>query len=434
MQLKFKTKQLDFLLPLKKVGLIVLFFIFIYSLKFNFVPGGIGTRAIIGLVGLQWVLINLVSSLYFKQRLSLKSKYSIIIISLFFLIFFSLLTNAWNSTAESFFLSYPISIILVLVAPYPITKYVKSVYGKVDFELIAKYFIIAVVIQCGIALLMFIFPTMRTILIDIIIHTDGSKMHFDMESFRLIGFGAQFFEAGVINAIALILIASVFKSRVLSISYMFLLMISFVIIVTIGMMMSRTTIIGVPLAGFVLLHKFRFWKLRSLSLFLRAFSLIILLVLLATAIYYLLPTTFINQIEQSVEFGFEMLVNYSSKGELTTGSTKQLINMFDIYPDNAITWLIGNGYWSDPIDPDSYYMSTDVGFARMIFYFGLFGLVSYLIYQASIAWNANLATGGKHKTFFVAMIALLLIFNSKGFTDMSQTLSLFLFIPPDNIN
>jgi len=167
---------------------------------------------------------------------------------------------------------------------------------------------------------------------------------------------------------------------------------------------------------------------------LRGISLISMVSLLATVIIVSLPSSFKNKIEQSAEFGFEMFINYFEKGELSAKSTDQLFDMYDIYPDNAKTWIIGNGYWTDPIYQDHYYMDTDVGYARMIFYFGIIGLFIYFSYQVAVARSANLATGGKYKPFFVTLIALLLILNLKGFTDMSQTLSLFLFISPDNIN
>lgn len=411
----------------------MLFFIYIYSLRFIFVPGGIGTRAMIGVVGILLVFINVFHS-FSKKKLLVKQGYVNIILCLVLMLAVSILTNIWNVTSERFFLTYPISIILVLAGAYPVTRAVMWVHGRVDFELIAKYIIVSVVIQCIIALMMFLLPAMRSFLIEILVHKDVSKMHFDMEGFRFIGFGAQFFEAGVINCVALILIASLFKGRLLSIGYMLWLIFAFAIIFSIGMMMVRTTMIGVPLAGAVLLYKSRFWKLRLSSRFLRAISLILIFSLLATVIIVLLPSSFKNEIEQSVKFGFEMFINYFEKGEFSSASTAQLFDMYNIYPDNAKTWIIGNGYWTDPIDQDSYYMSTDVGHARMIFYFGIIGLLFYLSYQVAIAKSANLATGGKHKPFFVTVIALMLILNLKGFTDMSQTLSLFLFIPPDNTN
>ena len=56
-----------------------------------------------------------------------------------------------------------------------------------------------------------------------------------------------------------------------------------------------------------------------------------------------------------------------------------------VFPDNLKTWLIGDGYFSNPynIDPyftgrfvGGYYMSTDVGYLRFIFYSGLVGIGS----------------------------------------------------------
>ena len=56
-----------------------------------------------------------------------------------------------------------------------------------------------------------------------------------------------------------------------------------------------------------------------------------------------------------------------------------------VFPDNMKTWLIGDGYFSAPRDVDpyfvgklvgGYYMGTDVGYLRFIFYFGIIGLLA----------------------------------------------------------
>jgi hypothetical protein len=58
-----------------------------------------------------------------------------------------------------------------------------------------------------------------------------------------------------------------------------------------------------------------------------------------------------------------------------------------VWPDNPKTWIIGDGYFNNPYwDPnymgemtDGYYMNTDVGYLRFIYYFGLVGLSIFSI-------------------------------------------------------
>lgn len=69
-----------------------------------------------------------------------------------------------------------------------------------------------------------------------------------------------------------------------------------------------------------------------------------------------------------------------------------------IWPDNPMTWLIGDGYFNNPINSNpyyigpastNYYMGTDVGYCRFIFYFGLIGLSAFCLYL-SIVQNVAL--------------------------------------------
>ena len=59
-----------------------------------------------------------------------------------------------------------------------------------------------------------------------------------------------------------------------------------------------------------------------------------------------------------------------------------------VFPDNLKTWLIGDGYFGTPDDDPNYlgasmsgyYMGTDVGYLRFIFYFGIFGLLAFSLF------------------------------------------------------
>lgn len=64
-----------------------------------------------------------------------------------------------------------------------------------------------------------------------------------------------------------------------------------------------------------------------------------------------------------------------------------------VWPDNLATWLIGDGYFNSPatnpyyIGPlfEGYYMGTDIGYCRFVFYFGLIGLATFGIYFINCA-------------------------------------------------
>ena len=39
--------------------------------------------------------------------------------------------------------------------------------------------------------------------------------------------------------------------------------------------------------------------------------------------------------------------------------------------------MIGDGYFADPFDPSAFYMGTDMGYIRFIFYCGMIGLAFF---------------------------------------------------------
>ena len=70
---------------------------------------------------------------------------------------------------------------------------------------------------------------------------------------------------------------------------------------------------------------------------------------------------------------FELFINYSQSGKLESDSTNHLSEMY-VYPDNLKTWILGDGRFIAE-DGMHYYKGTDVGYLRILFFMGLFGLL-----------------------------------------------------------
>ena len=77
---------------------------------------------------------------------------------------------------------------------------------------------------------------------------------------------------------------------------------------------------------------------------------------------------------ENLRFGFEGFFSLVENGEWEVRSNSQLMSMW-IWPDNPMTWLIGDGYFNNPINSNpyyigpastDYYMGTDVGYCRFI--------------------------------------------------------------------
>jgi len=101
--------------------------------------------------------------------------------------------------------------------------------------------------------------------------------------------------------------------------------------------------------------------------------------------------------------------------------------MYNSRPNNIKTLILGDGYYQNPRDSTLYYMNTDVGYLRLIFYFGLIGTLAYFVYQINLLKVANKITGNTFPLFFFSISVLILILNLKGMTEMTSLTSLFLF-------
>ena len=141
------------------------------------------------------------------------------------------------------------------------------------------------------------------------------------------------------------------------------------------------------------------------------------------------------EFKKLIRFGFEGFISIFEKGEWYTTSNETLIKMI-VSPDNVKTWLIGDGYFDNPINTNPYfigeirggfYMGTDIGYLRFIFYFGLLGLSLFSIYFCKVA--ATCASRFKtHRALFLLVLLFNFVVWFKVSTDIYIFFALFLCI------
>ena len=86
-------------------------------------------------------------------------------------------------------------------------------------------------------------------------------------------------------------------------------------------------------------------------------------------------------VHKAFDYGFEGFINLFETGTFSTHSSDLLLShITEIWPENTKTWMIGDGYFADPYDPAAFYMGTDMGYVRFIFYCGVIGLSIFLLY------------------------------------------------------
>lgn len=398
-----------------EVGVCFLFFVYLYPLRFVFFPWA-STRVILGIIGIGWLLLNIISGkINFRE---INRKWVFVSILLLSLLLASYLTSAVNGIVDTNFSYYACSMVLILFAGYTIFVIVLKAIGDFTFKIISHYIVKVVVIQMLITLAMFIFPEFRNFLLSLL--TDEFIPEYG-GNIRLWGLGAHSFTTGVINSFALLAIA--INSKNACARRKIGLFCSALLITVVGSCMSRTTLVGVVGACCIMLYGTPVLTITR-DLFRYSFVLLGIVFL----VMYVIPGNILEEkIEPYFKYGFEIYYNYVETGEMRTASTEELAEMRNTYPRSVKTWLIGDGRFVDSVNPELYYMYTDVGYARLVFYYGLLGCGLYFLYQFLLIKIAYDCSEKKVKLFFIILFFLLLLLNVKGFTDFTPWVGIFLF-------
>ena len=136
-----------------------------------------------------------------------------------------------------------------------------------------------------------------------------------------------------------------------------------------------------------------------------------------------------------LRFAFEGFFNLVENGEYSVASNDTLKDMY-VFPDNLKTWIIGDGYFSNPYWSDAnyiwqgqnrrgYYMGTDVGYLRFIFYFGVIGLAAFSAFIVK-ACTTCMNLMNRHKLMFLFIMAANFTVWLKVATDLFCIMAIFL--------
>ena len=137
-------------------------------------------------------------------------------------------------------------------------------------------------------------------------------------------------------------------------------------------------------------------------------------------------------VHDNLRFGFEGFFNWYETGKWETNSNNILKDMV-VWPDNTKTWLIGDGYMDNPMtDPyyigpkyRGFYMGTDIGYCRFIFYFGLLGLLTFSAYFIYVT-KLCIQQSPNYRVLFLLLLILNFIEWVKVSTDIFVVFAPFL--------
>lgn len=409
---------------IKIIGIILTLIIADFYL-FPFEPiilPGINVKMILAGLALPYTAFLLAS----KRKALIDKDFFIICLFTVPISLFSLLSNVWNNTNDFSFNFYFISVFVWMAAGFMVISLIKLVHQTVSIQLLANYLIGVCCLQCILALSMEYNPPMKAFIDSLM---GGSEAFMGDAGDRIHGLGCALDVAGGRFA-AILVVISFMITRAQSKIEIWFYTLSFFIILIIGNMIGRTTIVGGGLA--IIYWIYDYLKGTKVENGYSKYLLIgvCIIVPIATILYFT-NTAFYQQIR----FGFEGFFSLFETGQWKTNSNNILLEHMIVFPDNMKTWLIGDGYGANPAsDPyytgkmfHGFYMGTDIGYLRFLFFFGIFGMTSMIILFICF-WKICC----KRFVYLSDMITLLLVLNLiiwfKATSDLLPIFAIFLCI------
>ena len=352
------------------------------------------TKNILAAFGLVFLFMTLV----YKREFTLPRGILILLLISSLVSIVALFSINYNQTPDNSYVTYIRSAIIWLSAAYVVCMTIYLAHGRIDPPLVIHYLIAVCLFQCMMALLIYFVPAIKAFVDAHIIQ--GQDMLTEMD--RLYGIGAMLDVAGSRFAAVLVSIAVMIDHRKdhISTSVLLIYTISFILIATIGNMIARTTVIGLGIGLAYLL----FQQVRGIlqqrnsggdRSVIKTWG-IALAVLIPVAVFFYNTS---EQFYDLMRFGFEGFFSLAETGEWNVSSNKTLEAMI-VFPEDIETWIVGDGYFENQRNDINYlgdatevgfYMGTDIGYLRFIFYFGIIGLIAIslvMIYAAYLCTDS----------------------------------------------
>jgi len=326
-----------------------------------------------------------------------------------------------NGSDDLTFVIYPLQLTYLLFLSICAVSIHERCFGRVGLKEVIGQIILVFIVQAVIAILMFFIPSVR----DAVMEIQGDEMLSDgrgwLENVRLIGLGCFYFGAGTGYGFCLILLALIIINRKLSGKEKTKYLLLYWLFVVVGLLFARTTVVGFAVSILMILSDLFRRRVPTLPLK-RLRDLLVVGVLLVGALVVIVLNSdyLLSEYSNLFEFGFELFINIFSGDGATTASSEALKTLY-VWPNDVYTYVWGDGHWNG--ENGLYYMNTDVGYLRLIYYFGIPGLLLvfwqfYQCYTFSRKYIADIRLRG----LFLWVFVYSCILNLKGFADCTYLL------------
>lgn len=412
---------------------VILTSFYFFPFETIFLPG-VNTKMILAGIG----LLILGKRLAQRRNAGINKDFFVLSLLALSISLISLLTMTINNTPDASFLTYFVSMWVWMGGAYTVVQWLDTAYGYVNARLVCNQLIAICVIQCLIAWTKDVYPPLQAWVDSFV---GGEAFMGNTKEGRLSGIGAALDVAGLRFSAVVVMIGYILsKAEELSHKQIVTYLISFLIIAVIGNMMSRTTTVGVGLALVYWIYSTNLLSLKQNIKNQKLWFWLggVLCVVIPVFIYLY----FTNDIfYKNIRFGFEGFFSLWETGKWQTSSNDILLNYMIVFPDNWVTWLIGDGYAANPADKTlsffdpyytgpvyhGYYMGTDIGYLRYIFYFGLIGTFVFSLFMWRSAW-ACIHRFKDYKMMFLMILLVNYIGWFKVSTDIFLVFAIFLVL------
>ena len=404
------------IISLRNIGKLLfplILFLYFFPIDFQAIP--ISGHRICQLAGL--ILVILVYKWKFPRIII---NIVLIAISVFLIGLFS--SSILNGTDDiSFALIRGPYVIFYLSYSFLIVFIFKKIYNAPSLYLLMELCIYISLIYGLISIVFFIVPDTLYWYKSLIVLIEDVDAKIDIISaFRLfgasqnMGYANAAVHMGVVMWIAILLHKEKFGFLKRKLFYYFV--ISFLSVV--GVLFARTYFVMLALT-IVYLYMLNAFKL--CDTFIDAVKMYMPIIFLGMlSLFYLISTN-----EEAVNWLFELFVNFLAGDGFTSDSTNELQNMI-VFPNNLKTWLFGDGLAFT--STNGFYMNTDIGYLRSLFYWGIIGsliyyggiIIIYRMLKKRIVSDAGL------KVLFFMVLVWFGIYNMKEFWSPVPYFVLFL--------
>lgn len=393
---------------------IFLFFLFavIYPVIWRFFP--IAFSRLLGVAGIAYALFTMRSAYVSKV-------YREIVVAYLILIFFAFFQSTINDTLDVEFVKHVLILpILNLFAGYVLYAMV----GKEGqtFGRLCDFILLAAVVQAVISLAMFVSPELSNSIDSLFRYDERMAERHETLTHRLIGIGQAFWGAGINYGIDLLILAVLPDVKGSFIyKYKILYWTITAVVILAGILSARTFFISFI---FILLY-FIFMKKNIFTMIINSYKYVLIIPLFIILYQIMQSQLGVLRFKEVESFTFEIFNNYEETGEIESGSTTMLEGMYQIVPTTTKTWVVGDGHFMNA--DGSYYMRTDIGYSRHIFFYGLLGLIPFLfvvlfVYRTCARQYRNRAI----KVFIWVLFLFEITLNFKALMSLSPYWGLFI--------